>query len=136
MTSPKKTPPYAVGYGKPPTDKQFKKGRSGNPKGRPQGAKNLGFYARKELGEMIEVTLNGETMRIPKAALIMKAHVAKAAKGDPRSADYVLKAEQRGEASESLEPKAQPLSEDDDMILERYFAARLRAAGGESDDTK
>jgi hypothetical protein len=29
---------YEVGYGKPPKDTQFKKGSSGNPKGRPKKA--------------------------------------------------------------------------------------------------
>lgn len=32
--------PYEVGYAKPPAASQFKPGRSGNPKGRPKGAKN------------------------------------------------------------------------------------------------
>ena len=31
---------YKVGYGKPPQDTRFKPGRSGNPKGRPKGARN------------------------------------------------------------------------------------------------
>ena len=31
---------YDVGYKKPPKTKQFKKGKSGNPGGRPKGSKN------------------------------------------------------------------------------------------------
>ena len=32
---------YEVGYGKPPRHSRFVKGRSGNPRGRPPGTKNL-----------------------------------------------------------------------------------------------
>ncbi|MFZ3585531.1 DUF5681 domain-containing protein, partial [Loktanella sp. DJP18] len=31
---------YSVGYAKPPESSRFKKGKSGNPKGRPKGAKS------------------------------------------------------------------------------------------------
>ena len=31
----------AVGYGRPPVNRQFKPGQSGNPRGRPKGSKNF-----------------------------------------------------------------------------------------------
>jgi hypothetical protein len=38
---PEKTGDYEVGYGRPPRHTRFAKGQSGNPRGRPCGAKNF-----------------------------------------------------------------------------------------------
>jgi hypothetical protein len=46
---------YEIGYGKPPKQHQFEPGQSGNPKGRPKGAKNTATLAREILDRKIEV---------------------------------------------------------------------------------
>jgi hypothetical protein len=60
---------YAVGYGKPPLHTRFKKGQSGNPRGRPPGAKNLSTLLNEALNEPVIVAANGgshhETARQP-----------------------------------------------------------------------
>ncbi len=44
---------YEVGYKKPPPQSRFRKGRSGNPKGRPKATKNFKTDLMEELRERI-----------------------------------------------------------------------------------
>ena len=46
---------YEVGYRKPPQKNRFKKGKSGNPKGRPKKKKSLGLTILEELNRLIDV---------------------------------------------------------------------------------
>ena len=54
------------GYGKPPKKHQFKKGVSGNPRGRPKGKTSLLDDLNKIVNQRISVNLNGQTMRLTK----------------------------------------------------------------------
>lgn len=47
--------PYQVGYGRPPKHTQFKKGQSGNPKGRPKARMKGATDPAKLLGEPVRV---------------------------------------------------------------------------------
>lgn len=47
--------PNNVGYGKPPKNCQFTKGKSGNPKGRPKGSKNLASIVLRESRQRVRV---------------------------------------------------------------------------------
>jgi hypothetical protein len=58
--------PYAVGFAKPPVHGQFKKGKSGNRRGRPKGSENLGKVAIEELSEMVEINEHGKRRKLPK----------------------------------------------------------------------
>ena len=44
---------YKVGKGKPPEDTKFKKGQSGNPKGKPKGTISLTSMIKRKLQELV-----------------------------------------------------------------------------------
>ena len=75
-------PAYAVGYRKPPSNTRFKPGESGNPRGRPNGAKNFGTVMAQELDGRVPVTENGKRKKITKRVAIVKQVVNKATSGD------------------------------------------------------
>jgi hypothetical protein len=62
---------YEVGYGKPPCQTRFRKGQSGNPKGRTAGDKNLSTLLREALNEHVVVTENGRRRKITKRKAIL-----------------------------------------------------------------
>ena len=93
---PPKTPPAGsdkVGYGKPPKHTQFKKGQSGNPKGRPkqvQAHMPVSRIIRHSLSEEVQGFVNGKTRKMTKLAAIIEVQSAKALKGDTRAAKLVI----------------------------------------------
>jgi hypothetical protein len=80
----------SVGYGKPPKASQFKKGMSGNPKGRPPGALNFATVLQRALREKVTVTENGRRRVITKLVAAVKQLVNKAASGDQRALQQLL----------------------------------------------
>ena len=93
---PAKSPPVGpdkVGYGKPPKHSQFKKGQSGNPKGRRkqvQAHEPVSRIIRHSLSEEVQGKVNGKTRKMTKLAAIIEVQSAKALKGDTRAAKLVV----------------------------------------------
>jgi len=83
--------PDAVGYGKPPKATQFRKGKSGNPNGRPKRTKNIDSLIERELDRVISVKEGGQEKRLRKREAIVMRLVANALKGDTRSIEYLVK---------------------------------------------
>jgi Family of unknown function (DUF5681) len=75
---------YQVGYGKPPAHTRFRKGRSGNPGGRPRGmtAGRATALALKELYRPVTVREGGKLIKLPAIQAVLRSKVALAAKGN------------------------------------------------------
>jgi hypothetical protein len=79
-----------VGYKRPPKHHQFKKGCSGNPKGRPRGRKSLPNALQEILDETVPVTVEGRPTRMSLKEALVSSAVKRALKGDKGAMDFVL----------------------------------------------
>jgi uncharacterized protein DUF5681 len=129
---------YDVGYGKPPTATRFKKGQTGNPKGRPKGAKGLQASLKRELESKITIYESGRTLRITKAEAMAKQLMNKALKGGDKAIMALLRldSELYGSAVAQLEAEtegtAQMPEPVDYDILRDFF---VQPEGKGEDDT-
>jgi hypothetical protein len=80
-----------VGFKKPPRKHQFKKGQSGNPKGRPKVSADLDQILSGELERAISLTWSGETQEVSVREAIVKNLVAEAIKGNLRCLKILFK---------------------------------------------
>jgi hypothetical protein len=72
-----------TGYGHPPVNMRFKKGQSGNPKGRPRGSRSLATIFNRALRERVVINEGGRRKTVTKLEAAVKQVTNKAASGDP-----------------------------------------------------
>lgn len=128
---------YEVGKGKPPKEHQFPLGKSGNPKGRPKGSKNVQHVLSKILGEKITVTDAGKKMAVDKLEGAMRVLVNKSFEGSPSSLKLLLEViDYAGGPDQS--PAENPFTDEDhaELMKELSWLDEVRAAleGEASDD--
>ena len=117
-----------VGYGRPPREHQWKKGQSGNPKGRRKGSKNEATLWQENLQRKIPIRIGGRLQQITVLDAIVRRMIEDALKGNQKSAAFVLN---RWIALQSSGPQQHELSEDDRAVLEAYIQSIQEAAAVE-----
>src|SRR5712671_6804320 len=90
-----------VGYRKPPRHSRFKKGQSGNPRGRPKGSQSAARLARRILNEKIVIKENGKRRTITRREAMLKQLANKGIMGDLRSIREVLNLDAAGAGAEA-----------------------------------
>lgn len=126
---------YEVGYGKPPVSGQFKKGQSGNPNGRPKGAKSLGTIVQTELATRLSITLDGQSKQVSRLeALVMKL-MQDALAGDAKAQAHMLKlAGLYVPEDSSAETASLPPAEGDQALI-KAFLKRMQAKAKSAEDS-
>jgi hypothetical protein len=88
----------SVGYATPPEATRFRKGVSGNPRGRPRGSLNVATVFTKTLRERVVINENGQRKTVTKLEAALKQMVNKAASGDIRALRELLELARDAEA--------------------------------------
>lgn len=114
---------YDVGYGKPPKERRFKQGKSGNAKGRPKGSKNTYTLLNDILNQKVTIREGEDSIRITKKIAMLTQLVNKGVKGDVKAIStllpHMLMADIKEEDREKL---LASLNQDDREILQIYIS--------------
>ena len=129
------------GYKNPPVEHQFKKGKSGNPKGRPRKMKqpssdlSLDIMAslHRELAKTISVQENGKHREITKLDAIFAQLVAQSVNGKPSQQKMLLSLLMLDSHEETEQQTLEQLqSYDEDRLNELY--EQLNAMSSDTPD--
>jgi hypothetical protein len=101
-------PNQVAGYGKPPEATRFKKGVSGNPKGRPKGSLNVATILTRSLRKKVVINENGQRRSVVKLEAGIIQQVNKAASGDLRALQLLVAWANDAEQKENLAATQDP----------------------------
>jgi hypothetical protein len=108
-----------VGYGRLPHAHRFKKGESGNPNGRPKGAKNESTILRQLLTQKIDIRQGEKSRKVTILEAILMRFTEDALNGNTKSASFLLN---RYAGIEAGEPHAgNDISDDDRKVLDAFI---------------
>ena len=115
-------PDYKVGYKKPPEHTRFRKGQSGNKHGRPkEEEKYFHHHLEKILERKVKIMRNGKSCQITMEEMISEIILNKAAKGDRKCMDIVLKVVDQREKKKAEKPFSAVTEDDREMVNRHIF---------------
>jgi hypothetical protein len=123
-----------VGYGKPPKHTRFRKGTSGNPRGRTKGISNWATILKRTLQEKTIINDKGVRKTVPKIEAIFKRLGDKAASGDLQAARQVTPLYITAEAETAPGLNKSSFSDTDKKIMKRLLERLLNLKTGRTND--
>ena len=98
MTDGRDRDDYEVGYGKAPASTRFRKGKSGNPRGRPRGRRNEPPY-EAVLGQMVTIREDGAERQVTAAEAFLLHMTKRGLEGDTAAARTAMAAIEEARAT-------------------------------------
>ena len=81
-----------VGYGRPPVNRQFKKGQSGNPRGRPKKTKSPGIDILEILDRPVDARIDGDQRKVEPYEAQLLLQLKRARQGNRNAIFYLIEA--------------------------------------------
>ena len=120
--------PCEVGYGKPPKANQFRKGRSGNPRGKRHGEENITSAFKRIVSKRVKIN-DGDRIRTVTLAeaVILKNYNAAMQRDSIAMSNIFRLAEDAGEFADRTDPKqvGRPLLVPEGKLTIEEFLARF-----------
>ena len=113
-------PDYAVGYGRPPRQHQFKTGQSGNPRGRPKGARSEDDILAKLLNRKISIQDRSGVRHVSVLEAVYVRVAQNALKGDLKAATFLMN--RKAAVAQGRGGEAPEMNEDDRAVLDSFVA--------------
>ena len=111
--------PDKVGYRNPPKTAQFPKGKSGNPRGRPAGAKGLKTDLKKVMATIRTIVVNGKEITGRTQWLMLEALALRGSYGDLKAIAQLLPLVVQVLGTDDRDVDVDRLSAEDEAMLER-----------------
>lgn len=134
------SPAEGVGFCRPPQATRFRKGISGNPKGRPKGSLNVATAFMKALREKVVLNEGGKRKTVTKLEAAVKQLVNKAASGEISALKQLLELARDAETKQSVVSASQTSAFSDidrevmEGILKRFGASDTIPGEAPDDD--
>ena len=110
-----------AGFKRPPKGTRFKPGRSGNPKGRPKGRRNLTTDLAALMEKRIPIRKDGELRHVSGQEALLLRLFEKAVGGDLKASAQIFAMVMKADTQEPAHPEPQPVTDKDREIVEDFL---------------
>jgi hypothetical protein len=98
--------PYEVGYGKPPKANQFRKGRTGNPRGKRGGEENISSAFKRVVSKRVKIKEGEQVRTVTLAEAVILKNCNAALQNNPFAMSNIYRlAEESGELIDRTDAK-------------------------------